>query len=135
MEGVEGLLGMMAGFFVLFFVLMVALYVYISFAYMSLGKKAKDPMYGLAWIPTVGPLLIANRASGMHWWPLLLLIVPLIPFVQILSFITGPVLLVFSIIWNWKLFEKIGKPGWWAILLIVPLVNLVIIGIAAWSKD
>ncbi|MFW6383360.1 MAG: hypothetical protein ACOCZQ_01825, partial [Nanoarchaeota archaeon] len=121
---VFGALG--AGFMVLwlilmmFAIIMVFVYVYMSFAYMSLGKKTKDPMYGLAWIPAVGPLLIANRASGMHWWPLLLMIVPMIPVVNFLSLITSPVLLVFSIIWHWNMFEKIGKPNWWAILLIVP---------------
>ena len=43
-------------------------------------------------------------------------------------------LCVFIIIWFWKIFEKIGKPGWWAILLLIPIVNLVMLGITAWSK-
>ncbi len=25
----------------------------------------------------------------------------------------------------WKIFEKAGKPGWWLILLLIPLVNIV----------
>jgi hypothetical protein len=38
------------------------------------------------------------------------------------------------VVWNWKIFEALKKPGWWAILLIVPIVNYVIMGIVAWSK-
>ena len=109
----------------------LAAYLYMSFAYMAIAKKAKQSTPGLAWIPGVGPLIIAYKESNMHWWPWLLLIGYFIPFIGI---ITGIIFLVYVIIWHWKLFEAIGKEGWWAILLIIPIVNLVMIGIAAWSK-
>ncbi|MFW5991038.1 MAG: hypothetical protein ACOCZ6_01050 [Nanoarchaeota archaeon] len=126
-------LAAMAGFIALIgLIIGVAVYVYTSFAFMTIGRKAKDSMPGLAWIPGIGPALIAFRASGMHWWPWLLLIGFVIPFINVLASLAFTVV---SVIWMWKMFEKIRKPGWWAILMLIPLVNLVVIGIAAWSKN
>ena len=126
-----GIIAFIMGMLIVFFIIIVLVYVYMSLAYMAIAKKAKYSMPGLAWIPYVGPLIVTNRISGMHWWPLLLLIGIWIPYV-------GPLLslavVVFSTIWLWKTFEEIDKPGWWAILCIIPVVNLVMIGIAAWSK-
>jgi hypothetical protein len=37
----------------------------------------------------------------------------------------------------WKTFEAVGRPGWWAIFMIIPILNivyLVFLGIAAWGK-
>lgn len=109
----------------------VIVWIYQAFAYMAIAKKARQKSPELAWIPIVGPLIIAFKASKMHWWPWLLLIgliVPAIGWIAILVFA------VYAVIWNWKLFEAVHKPGWWAILLIIPIVNLVMIGIVAWSK-
>jgi len=85
----------------------------------------------LSWIPFFGPLIIAFRASKMHWWPWLLLIGVIIPYIGLLFFI---VFLIFNIIWRWRLFEAVRKPGWLAIFTIIPIVDLIIIGIVAWSK-
>jgi len=112
-------------------ILLIACYVYMSFAYMAVARRAKDKMPGLAWIPGVGPRLIAFRAAGMHWWPWLLLIGIVIPYIGFLAMIA---FVVFSVVWEWKLFEKIGRPGWWAILMLIPVVSLVMIGVAAWGK-
>ena len=125
--------GSSAGFGVLVAIAIVAIlvYVYLSLAYVAIAKKTRQSSPALAWIPFVGPFLIAFKASKNDWWPWLLLIGLVIPFIGgilILAFY------VFAIIWHWKLFEKIGKPNWWSILLIIPIVNLIIIGIVAWSK-
>lgn len=118
---------------ILFIIIIVAigLYIYLGFAFMAIGKKAKLKTPGLAWIPGVGPLIIAYQTSKMHWWPWLLLIGYLIPFV---SGLFGLAFAVFAVIWQWKMFEKVKKPGWWAILCLIPVLNLVLYGIAAWSK-
>lgn len=125
------IMALIAAFLVIAFIILVGVYIYTSLAFMAIAKKAKYAYPGIVWIPFLGPLIVTNRISKMHWWPLLLLIGFWIPFI-------GPILslvvFVFSIIWLWKTFEKIKKPEWWAILYIIPIVNLVIIGIAAWSK-
>ena len=126
-----GLLALIAAYLAVVSIAMAAVYVYISFAFMAIAKKVKYPNPAFAWIPIVGPLLIIQKTSKMHWWPLLLLVVMFIPFI---GGVASVVLLVFSLIWLWKTFEKMKKPGWWAILMLIPVVNLVIIGVAAWSK-
>ena len=130
-----GLVTLGIGFMVVWFVVLLALYVYMSFAYMMIARKNNQSNPGLAWIPFVGPYLIAYKASKMHWWPWLLLIGFIIPFV---SAIAGLAFGVFAVIWNWKMFEAIGRPGWWAIFMIIPLLNIVyfvFIGIAAWGNS
>ena len=113
----------------------IGLYLYMSFAFYSLAKKNKQNSPGLAWIPGIGPLIIAYRASGMHWWPWLLFIGIIIPIVNVIAMV---IFAVYSIIWTWKLFEAVDKPGWWAIFSVIPILNivyLVLLGIAAWSKN
>lgn len=120
-----------AGMMIFFVVLMIAAYIYYGLAYSAIAKKAKLKTPGLAWIPGVGPLIIAFQAAKMPWWPWLLLIGLFIPYI---SFLFAIAFCVFAIIWHWKMFEKIRRPGWWAILMLVGIVREVLIGIAAWSK-
>lgn len=127
-----GMLAFVMAFFAFVMVIGTILWIYTSLAFMAIGKKAKDDLPGLAWIPSIGPALIAFRASGMHWWPWLLIIGMFIPFV---GFIFAIAFAVFGVIWQWKMFEKIKRPGYWAILCLIPILNLVLYGIAAWSKD
>ncbi|MDG5816830.1 hypothetical protein QA601_17165 [Chitinispirillales bacterium ANBcel5] len=119
-----------SAFWITYFVVVTLGYIYISFAFMVIGKKAKLSHPGLAWIPGLGMFIVAFQASKMHWWPWLLLIGFLIPFVNVVALI---LFLVYSIIWDWKMFQAINKPGWLALLLFVPIVNFVIMGIAAWE--
>ncbi len=126
-----GIFAMLAGFVFLAFLIVIGLYIYTSFAYMAMAKKAKQPSPGLAWIPMVGPAIIAFKSSKMHWWPWLILIGLFIP---LISGITNLAFFIFVVIWRWKLMEDIKKPGWWSLLMIIPVVNLIMIGIAAWSK-
>tara|TARA_Y100000310_G_C20221544_1_gene595977 strand:+ start:131 stop:598 length:468 start_codon:yes stop_codon:yes gene_type:complete len=131
---VGALAGIFAVFGIIFLIIGLALYVYLSLAFTSIARKAKLSAPGLAWIPGIGILLTIFRASRMHWWPWLLLIGVFIPFtiVRSLSAIT---FLVFTLIWYWKMFQNINKPGWWVFLMLIPIVNLIMIGVAAWSKS
>jgi len=124
-------LAIVGAFIVAFMFFVLVAYIYLSFAFSSIGRRAGDPSHNLAWIPGIGPHLIALRAAKMHWWPLLLLIPMFVPFI---NWIATIIFLVFSTIWMWKMFERIGLPGWWAILYLIPIVNFVIIGVAAWGK-
>lgn len=118
-------------FIFLFALIMLAVYVYYGFAYMSLAKKLKQKSPGLAWIPFVGPLIIEFKASKMHWWPWLLLIGFMIPFIGMIAMI---IFCIFSIIWLWKMFEAVKRPGWWALLSLISPLKLIFVGIAAWTK-
>ena len=126
---------MIVAFFAIFLLIFVAIWIYQSLAYMSIARKAKQRLPGLAWIPGIGPLIISFRASKMNWWPWLLLIGLIFAhFAPVIYVIAMIVFAVYSVIWNWKMFERIHKPGWWALLCLIPIVGLVMIGIAAWSK-
>ena len=129
-----GIMAAIMAFLAVFLAIGVALWIFISFAFMSIGKKAKYPSPGIAWIPVVGPALIAAKSARMHWWPILLLVVGLVSMLAVIGGIANLVFAVFFIIWMWKTFEVIGKPGWWSILLLIPIVNLIMLGIAAWTK-
>lgn len=130
-----GILAFLAGMIVLVVIISIGLYIYMSFAYMAIGKKAKLKSPGLAWIPGVGPAIIAFQTSKMHWWPWLLLIGFIIPF---LNFIAILVFVVFAIIWQWKMLEAVKRPGWWVLLSLIPAVGtliwLIMVGIAAWGE-
>lgn len=159
----------------LIFLVSIGVYLYMTLAYKAIGKKAKDPAPSDAWIPALGPILVAYRASKMHWWPwtsfwgvavaYIILIIGAANLNLGLLSLGGVLYLVFMlifgvfamVIWHWKMFEVVGKPGWWSLILpagliiglllafVVPIwamvlyiltvvVNFVMIGIAAWSK-
>jgi hypothetical protein len=144
-------------FLIPFLIILLLLYIYISCAFTSIGKKAKINHYGIAWIPVVGPLLISSKAAKMHWWPILLLgvyailetvslltfVLPIPIFVTYLfNFINGLLLLtvtIFSFIWIWKTFTLLGKPGWWVLFNIIPILGtivfLILLGVVAWSDS
>jgi hypothetical protein len=137
-------LGMLMGWvfalgivFLLFFLLiLVGLWIYTSLAFVAIGKRAKlkSVSPNLAWIPFVGPAIVSNRIAKMHWWPFLLLIGCIIPFVNWMFMIAFT---VFFTIWMWKTFEAVKRPGWWAIFALIPIlqiVYIVLIGVAAWAK-
>lgn len=134
MYGLESLYALIAGMIVFFVLFAIGLYVYLGFAFMAIGKKAKLNTPALSWIPFVGPLIIAYQASKMHWWPWLLLLGILIPIAGVLFVIAFS---VFTYIWTWKMFEAVKRPGWWALLSLIPLLGgliyLILVGIAAWS--
>ncbi|MEM4182000.1 MAG: hypothetical protein QXX68_02485 [Candidatus Pacearchaeota archaeon] len=153
----SSLIAFIMGFLVFFMILFLALYIYLGFAFMAIGRKAKLKTPELAWIPFVGPLIIAYQASKMHWWPWLIwIIVPITFLVVFINPLLGILMMfiflvfflvffVFTVIWEWKMFEAVNKPGWWALIKlgqIIPLAGLlffiaqlILYGIAAWSKD
>lgn len=102
----------------------LAIWIYMSFAFMAIAKRLKQSAPGIAWIPGIGPLIIAFRASKMHWWPWLLIIGFFIPF---LNFIAMILFVVYEIIWLYKMFKALGRPGWWAVVpMIVVIVGAII---------
>jgi len=128
--------GALVGFFFLAlfiaFLMIVGVYVYISYVYMLIARKGDYENPGIAWIPFVGPSLISAKLARMDWWPTLLLIGILIPGIGTIAIIAWG---VFLIIWTWKMFEGFGRPGWWAIFWLINIVELVFLGIIAWSDD
>jgi hypothetical protein len=179
---VSGLAGLMAGVVIIGLLIGIAIMVYLALAHMAIARKAgqSDGVAGTAWVWGIGPLIVRYIISDMHWWPWLLLPGAYLLFIVIALFaltntgllivgaiLAGILLLVFyvyTVVWEWKMFEAVGRAGWWALipvmglvlyllmfllaivtnpavaviggilLLIVGIVYLVLLGIAAWGS-
>ena len=129
--------------FLFFLIIMIGIYIYTSLAFMKIGKKTQDEKSWLAWIPIIGKPLLTSRIAKMSWWPVLLLLGYFFSYIPnfgvYISFAFLITFSIFSFIWIWKTFEAVGKPGWWVLLILVPILGWIIyyilLGIAAWSKS
>jgi len=122
-----GLMAIFGAFMALSLVAALAIYIYIGFAMMSIAKKLKKENAWLVWIPIVNFFYIPVMA-GYKWYYGFLSILTAIPFI---GWVIG---LALTIWWFWKISEGVNKPGWFGILMAVPIANLIIPGILAWSK-
>ena len=106
----------------------ILLYVYFALAIQTIAQKVKtkEPAW-LAWIPIVNLYLIV-RIAGWPGWYLLGFFLGVIPFV---GWILG---IAFNIWAWWRVADARKFPGWMGILMLIPLVNLVTIGILAWGN-
>ncbi len=130
----------------------IGAYIYLSFAYQSIAKKTKVKPAGIAWIPIVGPLIVASRASKRETWPIWLLLIGTIFFVvalvseiiwvstisMIVSLAAFIAISVYSIFWHWYMFKTLKYPGWWSLLVLASsmgiIIHMTLLGIAAWLE-
>lgn len=115
-------------FMIIYVLVMLAIYIYSAIALMAIAKKTKTPNGWLAFIPIANIYLTTQMADVSGWWTVALL-VALIPFVGGLLVVAGMVYL-----W-WQICPKVKRPEWWSILLLIPIVNLVLLGVMAWGKN
>ncbi len=109
----------LGAFMMVFLVIGLALYVYISLALQTIAKKTNTENAWMAWIPIINIILMLNIAKKPIWWIVLFLI----PLVNIV---------IAVIVWM-GIAEARNKPNWWGILMIVPVVSLIVPGYLAWS--
>ena len=112
--------------FLLIGVVGIAAYVYFALALMAIAKKTKTDNAWLAWIP-IANLYLLTQIAGVPGWTVLAIFLPIIPIIGGLGF------LAVEIWWWWKVAEARNRPGWWGILIAIPLVNLVVVGLLAWK--
>lgn len=129
-----GILALFAAFALLFLIIGLAIYVYTSWAWMTIARKTKTHPTWLSWIP-IANLYQRSQIARMHWWPILLIVAGILPTI---GGIASLALFAFMIVWTWKSFERVKRPGWWALLIIIPVVGwiayLILLGITAWGK-
>jgi len=123
----EGFFAVWAGFLLVALIVGIVLYVYFALALMAIAKKTDTPNTWLAWIP-IANVYLMTQIAGLPEWYTLGILLGLIPFVGSIA------VAVLFVYFFWKIAEAIGKPGWWGILTIIPIVNLIIVGIMAWGK-
>jgi len=112
----------------------IGVYIYTSFALMTIAKKLKYKKAWLAWIP-IANISMIYQIGGFHWAWVFLILVPVLGWIAIA---------VLSFISTWRIFEKLKYPGMLAlvpILSAIPIIGwlaslayLVILGIVAWKK-
>ena len=110
---------LMGGFFLIFCIFFLVIYVYHALALQTIATKTNTENAWFAWIPILNIILMLNIAKKPVWW-ILLFLIPLVNFVIII------------IVWM-GIAEARNKPNWWGILLIVPVVNLIVPAYLAWS--
>ena len=108
-------------------IIFLAIYIYMAFALMTIANKTKIKNSWLAFIPIANIYLMTQIAGLSGWWTLAIL-AGIIPVIGTLAVLTAIVYF-----W-WLIAEKLKRPNWWGILMIVPIVNLIIVGILAWGK-
>ena len=108
------------GMLLVFLVICLASYVYVSLALQTIAKKTNTENAWMAWIPILGSIIVPVLVSKKPGWWILLCFIPLVGIV------------IGVIVWM-AVAEARGKPNWWGILIIVPLVQLIVPGYLAWS--
>jgi len=110
---------------------LLALYVYMAMAWMTIAKKLGYDKPWLAWIPIANFFLLPILAKK-HWaWGFFILI--------------PPVYLILAIFWLWKIYEQRNYPNWLSLVVIghfipgisgiVLIANLAIFGLVAWRDQ
>ncbi len=106
----------------------LAIYVYFALALMTIAKKTNTPNGWLAWIP-IANLYLMTQIGKVPWWTILVIFLGFIPFLGAVA------VLAVNIWWWWKIAEARKFPGWFGVLMIVPVADLIIPGIIAWTES
>ena len=119
--------GVLAMLGVFMFLVIAALYVYSSMAWMTIAKKLKYKRAWLAWIP-IANIAMMLQLGSFHWAWIFLVLIPILGWIP---------LFVLMIISTWRIFEKRKYPGWFSLSLIIPQIGsilyLIAIGFVAWA--
>ena len=116
-----------AAYFIIAMIVLLGVYIYSSYALMTIAKKLKSDMAWVAWIPIVNLYLLVVLAEA----PLLSLFGLLFVFVP---FIGGILIMALMVYWYWLLCEKMGFSGYLSLLALIPFFGiLILLGILAWA--
>ncbi len=115
------------GFIVVALIFLVIIYIYTALALYAIAKRTKTKNPWLAWIPFANIYLMTQIAK-VPWWTIFFLCFSFIPWF-------GPaVVTVFTVVLWWRIAEVRKRPGWWGLLMVIPIANFVFMGILAWAK-
>ncbi len=109
-------------FGMMFMLFMVTIYVYFSFAFVTMAKKlGHEDIAWWGWVPIMNTLLIIKMAEKPGIW-FLYLMIPIANFV------------FFAMLWM-EVARKLGKSSLMGFMMLVPFVNFISVGIMAFGKD
>lgn len=109
-------------------VLILGLYVYTSYTWMTIARKLKYKKSYLAWVPIANIAMIL-QLGGFHWAWVFLVLIPILGWFA---------LFVLMIIATWRIYEKRKYPGWFSLSMILPkgigmILSLIVIGFVAFK--
>ena len=151
-QGVDaaGILALFGAFFIFIIILFLLIYIYFSLALMTIAKKTNTPNAWLAWIPVVNMYLMAKIGSVPVGFAVAAILMAAIQVMLTLllpeavsllfswvSFMLGLGVIAIGTFLLWKVAEARQKPGWIALLTLIPIVSIittpVVWGIIAWK--
>jgi hypothetical protein len=110
-----------------FLVVFLGMYVYMALVLQSIAKRLKHDNPWWAWIPVLNIVQITDLVKMSRWWALIIL-------ASVVPFVGGLAMAAVMIWWWWIIAERLNYPGWYSLLLLIPIVNLIVLGMMAWSK-
>lgn len=128
---VSGLLAMISAIMIPLLIIGLVYYIYTAWATMTIANKLKVPNGWLAFVP-IANLYIWTQIADVPWWTFLLFFGAFVPFVG--WYFLVPALPAIMAWWYIRTAKRRGFDELWGIWMFVPLVNLVIIGMMAWSE-
>lgn len=106
---------------------LIAIYIYVALALSALAKKIGIKKAGLAWVPFANFFFRAKLAKYPWQYGFL-------NFLAIIPVVGSLVPHILNAWWFWKISEQLKKPGWLGVLMVLPVINLFILGYLAWGK-
>lgn len=110
-----------AGFLSIFLFMLAGLYLYFSLCLFLIAKKLNVPAAWTAWVPILQIWAFFGSAGKSLWWFLLF-------FIPLVNAIVG--------IYLWMcIAENLGKNKMLGLLMLIPIANLVFVGVLAFSEQ
>ena len=130
-EAAFGLMAVLGGMLIFVLIFALAMYIYMGICLMKIAQKTNTENAWFAWVPVLNVILMLRIAKMSSWLALIMIgyIIPFINFIFIIAF-----MIILVIAWM-KISERLGKPNWLGILMIVPIANLIIPGYLAFSDS
>ena len=140
-----GLLTMLSLFILSFLIFGLLIHLYLAAVLMTIAKKTNTPHPWLAWIPFANFFLLFMIARLKLWYVLIIAILSLLPSFLLNASGTKPILgmILLIVSWSfitfittrcwWRIAKFRGRPGWFSLLLFLPLINFAVLGILAWK--
>ena len=109
------------------FLFILGLYIYSSFAWMTIARKLKYKNDWFAWIPFVRTAMIL-QLGRFHWAWIFLIFIPIAGWLA---------LFILAIIATWRIYKIRKYPGWFSLAPIIPkigfILHMIVLGFVAWK--
>jgi len=98
-------------------IILIGLYIYITFMWMKIAKKRDYNKPWLAFIP-IANFCLWLELGGFRW-TLIFILIGLVAKGTILAPISAIALMAFITIAHWKVYEKLNYPGWLGLVFLL----------------